>query len=113
MISETSEKQGCIKWRQTENCAWNGPRDERNDQACDIEIPAWSGYCECANGEKKMKKGCYGPEYYGYSYNTCEAACNAEETLTIIGTYPDGTPFTGVTLDPTLDLYENDLSFNK
>lgn len=64
-----------MKWRQTGECRSDGPREERHDKSCYDEIDAESGYCECGNGNKKMKKGCYSPSHYGFGYKTCEDAC--------------------------------------
>ena len=68
----------CIKWHQTENCDPNGLREPLQDKSCETIITSFSGYCLCSNGQKAMSKGCYGPEHYGYTYNTCQEACRAK-----------------------------------
>ena len=67
---------GCLKWRQTGQCSAGGPREPNQDKSCEADIKWKSGYCECSNGRKEMKKGCQLPTYYGYEFNTCEEACS-------------------------------------
>jgi len=67
----TSQGHSCM-WRQTGLCRWDGPRERHNDKSCDEEITWWrpSGYCQCADGNKRMKTNC------GHtSFSTCRAAC--------------------------------------
>ena len=67
---------GCIKWRSTKNDDPNGPPDHAKDKSCTEQVGTDSGYCQCKNGLKAMKKGRGLPESYGYSYNSCEEACH-------------------------------------
>ena len=61
----------CIAWRQTGKCDPDGPREKTNDKNCMVLIhDAWSGYCECSDGIKRMRKGCKKGRY-----KTCYAAC--------------------------------------
>ena len=62
-------------WRGSGDCRWDGPRDESRDKGCCAVIPEdSSGYCECGDGTKTMKKGC---EKRSYS-STCNEACRSE-----------------------------------
>ena len=65
----------CVKWRQTSGCKFDGPREPANDKNCDVKIEWKSGYCECKDGRKTMKKGCDLPVFYGFNYDTCNQAC--------------------------------------
>ena len=61
----------CVAWRQTGNCDPDGPREQQNDKSCTAIIDdGWSGYCECSDGVKRMKKGC---DAGGFA--TCNEAC--------------------------------------
>ena len=74
-ISKISENYalGVCAWRQTGECRWDGPRQSLNDKGrCVVISEDWSGYCECADGRKVMKKGC---EKSGYI--TCNEACQS------------------------------------
>ena len=63
-------------WRQTGGCRWDGPREEHNDKiCCDKILEGWSGYCECPDGTKKMKKGCE-----LRVFGTCNEACGRDFT---------------------------------
>ena len=56
-VFEAFDKQGPCFWRQSGGCTWDGPREEIYDRGCcDTISDGWSGYCECANGTKTMKK---------------------------------------------------------
>jgi hypothetical protein len=58
----------CLAWRQTGQCAANGPREPQNDKACDVNINSgWSGFCECSTGNVGV--GC------GHSTPTCAQVC--------------------------------------
>jgi hypothetical protein len=58
----------CVAWRQTGQCAANGPREPQNDKACDVNIASgWSGFCECSTGNVGV--GC------GHSTPTCDQVC--------------------------------------
>ena len=60
-------------WRQTGGCSVDGPREPTRDKGCLESISRTdSGYCECLDGSKKMKKGCEPAQYL-----TCEEACSA------------------------------------
>ena len=49
----------CIAWRQTGKCHPDGPRERSNDKNCMALIDdVWSGFCECSDGIKRMRKGC-------------------------------------------------------
>jgi hypothetical protein len=62
---------GCIAWRQTQDCDPNGARDISSDKSCDALIDSGaSGYCECANHERRMAKQCVEGKY-----KTCREAC--------------------------------------
>ena len=63
----------CVAWRQTRGCNPDGPRETNKDNYdCSVEIlDDWSGYCECTDGSKRMKKGCQKG-----SYRTCNEACS-------------------------------------
>ena len=64
---------GVCAWRQTGECRWDGPRQRGNDKGrCVVISEGWSGYCECPDGRKVMKKGC---EKSGYI--TCNEACQS------------------------------------
>ena len=74
----------CVKWRQTSHCRSDGPRKSVDDQYCDIHIKdEWSGYCECADGQVAMAKGCTPG-----NYKTCDEAC-----LDVEGKYMFINPF--------------------
>ena len=61
-------------WRQTQGCDSIGEREPDSDKSCSTVINSdWSGYCECADGSKKMKKGCEIGEFA-----TCNDACDRE-----------------------------------
>ena len=63
----------CIAWRQTEGCDPDGPRESANDKDCATPInDGWSGYCECAQGIQKMRKGCVTGHF-----QTCSDACDS------------------------------------
>ena len=62
-------------WRQTGDCQPDGPREPENDRNCDEHIEYESGFCECRNGQKAMKKGCELPYYNDVNYDTCQEAC--------------------------------------
>ena len=54
----------CISWRQTGDCSPTGPRESREDKACNIPIAEGnSGYCECANSVLVSLVGCGHPEF--------------------------------------------------
>ena len=62
----------CIAWRRTGGCDPDGLREPENDKDCFTTIyNSWSGYCECADGSKQMKKGCK----VGH-FATCNDACD-------------------------------------
>ena len=65
----------CVKWRQTEDCKFDGPRSPAIDRHCDVKIERQSGYCECKDGRKTMQKGCELPSFYGFEFDTCNQAC--------------------------------------
>ena len=62
-------------WRQTGACQPDGTREPEHDKNCDEHIEYESGFCECRNGQKAMKKGCDLPYFYDVNYDTCEEAC--------------------------------------
>ena len=64
-----------MKWRQTGGCKFDGPRQSALDRNCDEKIERQSGYCECKDGRKAMKKGCEIPSFYGFQFDTCNQAC--------------------------------------
>lgn len=70
-----NERYGCVSWRQISHGNADGERKPKNDKKCHELIPnGASGYCECANGEKKMKKlNGEVPQY-----ETCNDACNGK-----------------------------------
>ena len=55
----------CVKWRQTGGCKFDGPREPENDKNCEMKVEWKSGYCECKDGRKTMKKGCDLPVFMG------------------------------------------------
>ena len=58
-------------WRQAGGCRWDGPREGDRDKGCCANIAdGWSGYCECADGTKTMKKGCEKG-----AFSSCKEAC--------------------------------------
>ena len=59
------------RWRQTGGCRWDGEREPQNDKNCDVVIETGSGYCECSDLSKKMKKGCN----KAGDFQTCYGAC--------------------------------------
>ena len=64
----------CVSWRQSIDCSADGPPDPENDKPCND--PLWwlqnvAGYCECANGVKRMEAGCNTT----LDYQTCTDAC--------------------------------------
>ena len=62
----------CMKWSQTAGCDPNGNRQPAKDKSCQVSInDNWSGYCECRDGSKKMKKGCQKG-----AFRTCAIACD-------------------------------------
>ena len=67
-----------MKWRHSGTCWWDGPREEQNDEKCNQKVDRRPGYCECGNGEKKMKKGCNPPSHFGFPYETCQDACTGK-----------------------------------
>ena len=72
-ISKISENYalGVCAWRQTGECRWDGPRQRGNDKGrCVVISEGWSGYCECADGTKTMKKGCEKGAFI-----SCKEAC--------------------------------------
>ena len=48
----------CVKWRQTGGCKPDGPRESGNDKSCSTKINGGSGFCECADGRRTLKKKC-------------------------------------------------------
>ena len=83
----TGYSQDCVSWRQTGNCKWSGRREEENDKQCETVIKDESGYCECRDGSKRMKKGCSKPIDFGYDYNTCRDACAAGDNYMFLFIY--------------------------
>ena len=68
----------CKGFRATTRCDPDlGAPDEPNDKLCvdDLQESLQSGYCECDNKKRVMKKGCERPAFYGYGYKTCKEAC--------------------------------------
>eukprot|EP00039_Didymoeca_costata_P010502 m.141424 g.141424 ORF g.141424 m.141424 type:complete len:1767 (+) comp14850_c0_seq6:155-5455(+) len=64
---------GCIAWRQTDGCRADGARQNIYDKPCNAPIEsAMSGYCECANGEKRRISDC------GHATFTCADVCGSE-----------------------------------
>ena len=60
-------------WRQTGGCSWDDTSG--SDKGCyDTIADSWSGYCECADGTKTMKKGC-GEKG---AFSSCILACHAD-----------------------------------
>ena len=61
----------CVAWRQTGGCNPDGPNEPQFDKTCFQHVAdGSSGYCECSNERKSMKKGC---QKGGYS--PCNEAC--------------------------------------
>ena len=61
----------CVAWRQTGGCNPDGRREQKRDKTCTETIrKRWSGYCECADGSRRMEKGCREG-----AYETCYDAC--------------------------------------
>ena len=48
----------CVKWRQTGECKPDGPRESGNDKPCSAKIDGGSGFCECTDGRRTLKKKC-------------------------------------------------------
>ena len=68
-----TEDSSCVSWRQTGRCDPNGPRESHLDKNCGENVPSdASGYCDCANGAKRMTKTCGDQP----TYETCNEACN-------------------------------------
>ena len=64
-----------MSWRQTEHGNADGHRRPDKDNTCHYIIPdGASGYCECVNGQKRMKK--INGEVA--QYKTCNDACNGK-----------------------------------
>ena len=62
---------GVCKWRATQGCKFDGPRDSENDKKCDFKIPRnVSGSCKCSDGRIMNKQGCDWGDYV-----TCKDAC--------------------------------------
>ena len=74
----------CIKWRQTSGCRFDGIREPENDKNCDAKIEWESGFCECKDGRKAMKKGCDLPSFYNFQYDTCNEACGNQGIFILI-----------------------------
>ena len=59
------------RWRHSDDCKWDGPRETQKDKNCDQVITNNdSGFCECSNLNQTMKKGCDRGDF-----QTCFAAC--------------------------------------
>ena len=70
----------CIQWRQTGGCDPDGKREPTEDKGCHETIEdGWSGYCECRDESKAMRKGCEKGDY-----RTCEIACGSGKTKSIV-----------------------------
>ena len=57
--AEPAASYECLGWRQTGDCASDGPREAGKDLACDQPVDGdRSGFCECGNGRVVLLNGC-------------------------------------------------------